>query len=69
MSVFEGPVAGKDLNTVRGLIADGIDPEQDTVRLARLCPRCVAKLELFGVAEPVAWEVEDVIVDDEEPVQ
>ena len=62
-SVFEGPGEGKDLAAIRQAIRKSIDPETDTVRLYRLCPRCFPRTELFGVAEQVPEEAEDVLVD------
>ena len=62
-SIFEGPAGVPDLTTIRAAIRKSIDPETDTVRVYHLCPRCFERTELFGTAELVPEEAEDVVLD------
>ena len=62
-SVFEGPVAPRDLEAVRRAIREEIDPTTDTVRVFHLCARCRDCTELIGTSPIVAVDPEDVIVD------
>lgn len=62
-SVFEGPDEGDLVEEVRRVVEDQIDMETDTVRVFHLCPRCAPRTELFGTAELVPDEPEDLIVE------
>ena len=62
-SIFEGPAEDRDLAAIRVTVGKAIDPETDTVRLYHLCARCFGRTELFGTAELVAEEAEDVVID------
>jgi CRISPR-associated protein Cas2 len=62
-SVFEGPLARRDLSGLRKAINKAIDQGVDTVRLVRLCPRCRERVERFGTAGIVPLEADDVVID------
>jgi len=62
-SIFEGPVGAQDLSAIRAAVGKAIDPETDTVRVYHLCARCFGRTELFGTAELVPEEAEDVVID------
>jgi CRISPR-associated protein Cas2 len=62
-SVFEGPVARRDLAALRAGIGEMIDHGTDSVRLLRLCPRCRERVERFGTAGVVPLIAEDVVID------
>lgn len=63
-SIFEGPGEARDLKEIRAAIRKAIDPETDTVRIYHLCARCFPRTELFGTAELIPEEPEDVVIDE-----
>ena len=61
-SVFEGMVSPRDYAAVIRHIDSTINPDEDDVRVYRLCPRCRNEVDLYGQAGHVQAEAEDVIV-------
>jgi CRISPR-associated protein Cas2 len=48
-SVFEGEVSDAHLVNLRRLIAEEIDPTEDTVRIYHQCGRCIPATEVLGI--------------------
>ncbi|RMF71111.1 MAG: CRISPR-associated endonuclease Cas2 [Acidobacteria bacterium] len=61
-SVFEGEVPERALLRLKAAISRIIDAEQDTVRIYRLCGRCVPMTEILGCGTWVEPPDEDVFV-------
>lgn len=61
-SVFEGALSEARLVRMREMIARVIDPTEDTVRIYRLCARCVPATEVIGVGVYVDGGDQDEIV-------
>ncbi len=51
-SVFECYVTERNRAQLQERLANIIDPEEDSVRIYRLCDQCRANVLLFGRAEP-----------------
>jgi CRISPR-associated protein Cas2 len=49
LSVFECRLDEKQVAKLRARVARLIKPEEDSVRIYRLCSECSARLELLGV--------------------
>ena len=47
-SVFEGELDDTRLEPLRQMLLEEIDPTEDTVRIYRLCARCVPVTEVMG---------------------
>ena len=62
-SVFEGPTDGAGVDALALAITEEIDHATDTVRLVRLCATCCERVGVFGTAEIVLLEPEDVVLD------
>lgn len=50
-SVFEGWLTSKQYKHIRRRLSHVIDPEQDNLRIYRLCAYCQADIRLLGVGE------------------
>ncbi len=50
-SVFEGRLNDEDLERLRARVTKLIKPEEDQVRVYRICAECERKIELFGAGE------------------
>ncbi len=61
-SVFEGEVTEARLQQLRHMILEEIDPTEDSVRIYRLCQRCVPGTEVLGVGVYVETEDEDAVI-------
>ena len=51
-SVFECYVTARNRAQLQERLANIIDPEEDSVRIYRLCDQCRVNMLLFGRAEP-----------------
>lgn len=60
-SVFECRLDAKALDALRRRVEKLIDPEEDRVRLYRLCLECTAQVESFGTGK-VTEDPEAVIL-------
>lgn len=61
-SVFEGPVAPRELDEVRRAIREEVDLSGDTVRVIHLCARCREATELYGTSRVVPVKEEDIVI-------
>lgn len=61
-SVFEGELSSFRYPQLLKLVRENIDFETDTVRIYNLCKGCRNLTELFGTAEELPVEPEDVII-------
>ena len=62
MSVFEGEVDQKRLQKICSISGRTINRRTDSVRIYRLCGRCVEALEIVGCGVFVAGSDDDVVV-------
>jgi CRISPR-associated protein Cas2 len=61
-SVFEGEVREERLAAMREMIAQVIDPREDTVRIYRLCARCIPATEVVGTGVYVDPDEHDEVI-------
>ena len=61
-SVFEGELAETRLLALRKMIAEEIDPHEDTVRIYHQCARCQPATEIFGTGVYVERGNVDIVV-------
>ncbi len=61
-SVFEGELDEGRIVELREMIAGLVDAEEDTVRIYRVCARCVPATEIIGTGRYIGDEDEDEIV-------
>ena len=61
-SVFEGEISEPDLQKMRQVVESELDLLTDTVRIYRLCRRCVPSTEIIGLGEYVESEDADEII-------
>ena len=61
MSVFEGEIPAGRLPELRETILDQIDPEEDAVRIYRLCRGCARVTESLGRG-PSPGEGDDLVI-------
>lgn len=59
-SVFECDLSKKQLQAMKEQILPYVDPEEDSLRIYKLCEACAPLIESFGVKK--GWEEQDVIV-------
>ncbi|RMG18962.1 MAG: CRISPR-associated endonuclease Cas2 [Planctomycetota bacterium] len=52
-SVFEGPLPGRRLPALEFAVRRHMNPEEDTVRIYRLCVACRAQTALLGLSPRV----------------
>ena len=53
LSVFEGAVDARVLPDLLAMVEHTIVPEEDTLRMYRLCRQCRSQTHLLGRSEPV----------------
>lgn len=51
LSVFECQLDEKQLTRLRARVAKLIEPQEDSLRIYRLCGECVTRVELLGVGQ------------------
>jgi CRISPR-associated protein Cas2 len=51
-SVFECNLKEDQLNRLRARVTALIEPQEDSVRIYRLCAECAARLEIQGLGRP-----------------
>lgn len=61
-SVFEGEIDEPRLLALRQRVLEVIDPTEDTVRVYRLCGRCIPATEVLGLGVYVERGNEDMVV-------
>ncbi len=61
-SVFEGEVTDSRLVELRSRVERIIHPVEDTVRIYRLCQRCIPATEVVGTGVYVETEERDVVL-------
>lgn len=61
MSVFEGELPDQRLEDLLSLIDSEIDPSEDSVRIYRLCRRCVTALEIKGQGLAIGPEGDEIV--------
>ncbi len=61
-SVFEGELSEAKLQELRRVLQCEIDMVADTVRIYRLCRRCVPSTEVIGLGEYVESEDRDEVI-------
>lgn len=60
-SVFEGDIPDDRYPKLRALIEREINPDEDGVRLYRLCARCLPAVEVVGMGVYIAEEQDQII--------
>jgi CRISPR-associated protein Cas2 len=60
-SVFEGDIPDERYPKLRALIEREINPDEDGVRMYRLCARCVPAVEVVGMGVYIEEEQDQII--------
>lgn len=53
LSVFEGAMRERVVPELMGLLEHAVVPEEDTLRVYRLCQQCRQRTVLLGLSDPV----------------
>ncbi len=60
-SVFEAEMPDQRLDALYRAIHAEIDPEEDSIRIWRLCKRCQATLEVIGLGVEVGEDLDEIV--------
>lgn len=60
-SVFEGELPDQRLEALYELIDTEIDPDEDSVRIYRLCRRCVGSVEVLGLGTQILADGDEIV--------
>ena len=61
-SVFEGEISEAKIQELREMLQCEVDMVEDTVRIYRLCQRCIPSTEVIGLGEYIEGEDADEVI-------